>query len=100
MGLLLALALLSGIQDAPADVQGTATKLANATTYDLTFRNDRVTDCRVTATSGYAEVDRYVCDAARQCGDQNSKEDRRAACVAKKREELADLIVKKLNRTK
>ncbi|WP_147414289.1 hypothetical protein [Sphingomonas gilva] len=97
----LALALWVGsAQGVALDIQQSATALANATKFNLSFEGRRVNGCTVTATSGNPQVDHYVCEAARSCGDRYSSEDRRADCISRKREELADLIVKSSNQTK
>ena len=93
----LAAALLFGVaQDAPAEspAQRSPLEIVNATKFDITYQGNRVTSCTITATSGHAQVDRYVCDAARSCGNRYSAADRRASCLAKKREEFAEAIAK------
>ena len=69
-------------------------EMANATKFDVTYDGDRVTACTITATSWNAQVDRYVCDAARFCGNHYKNANQRAACLATKREELSVLIAK------
>ena len=88
---------LAAFQDAPRSTQTQSpTDIANATKFDLTFDGRRVTGCTVTSTSGYPQVDRYVCDAARSCGDRFSDADRRATCLVRKREELSITIARNL----
>jgi len=68
-------------------------ELANATKMTLTFSGQRVTGCTVTATSNRADVDAYVCNAARACGDKYPRdEDRMTNCLVKSRELLAEKI--------
>jgi hypothetical protein len=95
LGLIIALAA----QNASATPQ-TPTEIANATRFKLAFAGKRVSDCTVTATSGNAQVDMYICGAARACGNQYSDPDKQATCVADKRKELADKLTAALNRKK
>ena len=96
MAAVTALALLVALQGASAQppIGLSATEVANSTKFELTFSGPRIVGCSVTATSGFAQVDRYVCDAARNCGDKYSNADRRAACIAEKREQLGRLLAK------
>ena len=99
----LAVALVFGVAGEAPSQPATAqspTEIANATKFELRFDGGRVAGCTVTATSGNPDVDRYVCDSARSCGDRYSNADGRTACLLKKREELADHIAKNSNRTK
>ncbi len=88
--------MLIGMQLSP--VPQTADSIAHATTFDLQFRGVRVVACTVTATSGNPEVDRYICDAARRCGDTHRTTEKRDACIAMKREELIARISKQPER--
>lgn len=81
-------AVQSGVQS-PTDI-------ANVTKYELTYDGKHVTSCTVTATSGSPEVDRYICDAARLCGERYSNDDSRTTCLATKRDELAKDLARTL----
>jgi len=91
-------AFLGAMQTAAAGsaVPQSPTEIANATKFDVIYDGNRVRACTVTATSWNAQVDRYFCDAARFCGDHFKTTDQRAACLATKRQELADQIAKSL----
>jgi len=96
MSIMAMAAAFSAAQGIPATSASSESPLeiANATMFKLTFSGGRVTGCTITATSGSPHVDRYVCDAARLCGDRYANAARRDGCIAKKREELAALIAK------
>ena len=79
-----------------SDGTQSATDIANATKYVLTFDHEQVTGCTITATSGSPKVDRYICDAARDCGNQHSDADHQAACVTRKCAQLATELAKAL----
>lgn len=101
MGILGVVAALVALQAAvSSSATLSATDLSNATKYDLTRDGSHITSCTVTATSGSAQIDRYVCDAARSCGDRYSDAARQATCMARKREELASQIARNLARPK
>ena len=91
--------LLGGVQAGTVDLDHSASTIANATAYDLRFQGERVSACTVTRSSGNAEVDRYVCDAARMCGDHFHADERRAACMVRERAKLATMIARSLART-
>ena len=96
-----AVALIFGVAEGvPTQAAPSPTEIANATKFDLRFDGARVAACTVTATSGNPDVDRYVCEWARSCGNRYSNADDRATCLVKKREELADHIAEHSNRTK
>jgi len=83
-------------QAAPGSSVTPASSLANATKFELSFDGARVSGCSVTATSGNAQIDRFVCDVARTCGDRFRQAERRSACIAAKREDLAKSLEKEL----
>ena len=98
MNVLGVVAILVAAQGAvQSDGALSATQIANSTKYDLTFDGAHVAGCKVTATSGSPQVDRYICDAARSCGDRYSDAEHRATCVARRREQLATEIATKLD---
>jgi hypothetical protein len=97
--IVLAVTLLVGaLQAGAVDLEHQASKIANATAYDLRFEGERVSACTVTASSGNPDVDRYVCDAARMCGDKYRSDDKRDNCVVRERDKLAIMIAKSLSR--
>jgi hypothetical protein len=91
-----AMALAFGApQETPAapTVPQAALDLANATKVSLIFTGEHVSGCRVTATSNRADIDEYVCDAAKTCGDKYPRnEDSREACLIERRNLLATKI--------
>ncbi|WP_445191828.1 hypothetical protein ACT009_14815 [Sphingomonas sp. Tas61C01] len=96
----LAVTLLVGaLQAGATDLEHSASTIANATAYDLGFKSERVSACTVTKSSGNADVDRYVCDAARMCGDKFHTGDQRDACMVRERVKLAKIIAESLSRT-
>jgi len=96
-GTALAILLLGSVQVAvgSSTPEQSPSAIANATKFNVTYDGGRVNSCTITATSGNPQIDLYVCNAARSCGDRYSTAERRDACVTEKREELARLLVRK-----
>ena len=83
-----------------ADAQATATQMANATQFNVTFSGRRVSACTVTATSGNPQIDMAVCQAAQRCGNKFHSVEAMAPCVWQKREEVAAHIAEHLSKAK
>lgn len=99
MNVLAVTMLVGALQAGATDLERSASTIANATAYDLGFKGERVSACTVTKSSGNPDVDRYVCDAARMCGDKFHTDDKRDACMVRERVKLAKMIAKSLSRT-
>ena len=100
MNVLAVTLLVGALQAGAVDLEHSASTIANATTYDLRFEGERVSACTVTASSGNPDIDRYVCDAARMCGDKYRSGNKRDACVVRERDKLAVMVAKSLSRTR
>jgi hypothetical protein len=100
IGIVASALIIAALQDTTGQSieQASALQVVNKTKFELAFNGRRVSRCHVTASSGFAQVDRYVCDAARTCGDKYTRTDRRAACLADKRQQLAGLIARELKK--
>ena len=85
---------LGATQEGPAvPAPQSPAELANATKIVLAFSGTHVSNCTVTATSNRADIDAYVCAAARTCGDKYPRdENSSASCLIERRDLLAAKI--------
>ena len=98
MSLMAIMLFVGNVEEISPAARDAATKIVDAVAYKIGTNGPA--SCEITATSGYALIDYSTCKNAVACAVQNRNEEKRATCIATKREKLIGAVAKMVVKNK